>query len=377
MGLLAAVAENLATIRDYRAGRTRIRVVDLNVTGRCPLDCLMCECRSLDHHKDWTTEELRVLADDIAREGVQGVFVGGGEPFVRRDISEVLIGFARAGLRVSTITSGSVPRAFDDARLAVLDQHVAEIDLSLDSVVPEEHNAIRNSPHANRMARETLAALARLRRTRRNLRAVITRLNFRRVDELVPLAAEHGFTSVGFQPVTDAPNYPPLTAKVGKPELLLIPEEVPELERTLRRAVGRAREFGLATNAGELLRWIGRYFRNRAAGRPSYDGLVNKFYCLVACERISLGHDGRVSICAILPTEDSVKRKSVHEVLNEPHPLRERIRSGKLTEACGKCFCGLEGNVTFSGRVDPIRNFPQAAADVGDKVWKRIAGGSP
>lgn len=375
MGLLAAVAENLATIRDYHAGRTRIRVVDLNVTGRCPLDCLMCECRSLDHHKDWTTEELRVLAEDIAREGVQGVFVGGGEPFVRRDISEVLAGFARVGLSVSTITSGSVPHAFDDARLADLDEHVADIDLSLDSVVPEEHNAIRNSPHAHRMARETLERLVGLERTRRSLKAVITRLNFRRLDELVPLAAQHRFESVVFQPVTDAPNYPPLAAKTGKPELLLVPEEIPELERTLRRAAARARELGVVTNAGVILRWVGRYFRNRAAGRPSYEGLVNKFYCLMACERISIGHDGRVSICAILPTEDSVKRTGVHDVLTTPHPLREQIRRGQLTETCGKCFCGLDGNVTFSGRANPIRNFPQAVTDVGERVWERMKGG--
>ena len=328
------------------------------------------ECRALDAGTDWTTEELLRLAEEMKEAGIQGVFVGGGEPFLRRDIWQVLEAFHGRGLCVSTITNGSLPRVFDDNGLHVLDRCVGAIDISIDSAIPEEHNALRGTPRAYHLGMETLERLARLTRTRRTLRAVITRLNYRQLDLLVPLAAKYGCAGLEFQPVTDSATYPPLSPKVGKKDLLLSAADVTELSVVLRRAGERARETGLRTNAVDLVQWAGRYFVNRSEGRASHDGLINRLYCRAASDRVTIGHDGRVSLCAIIPTEDSARRSSLGQILATPNRQRESVCKGNLLPGCRDCFCALELNVGFSARVDPIRNFRFSVADFTRRLRK-------
>ena len=46
MGAFASVADDFRTILRHKTGRTRIRGVDLNLTGACSYDCIMCVNRT-------------------------------------------------------------------------------------------------------------------------------------------------------------------------------------------------------------------------------------------------------------------------------------------------------------------------------------------
>ena len=90
--------------------------VYLAVTNRCNLKCYYCY-GEYANRKDWrefTTEELLTLIDDLARQGTRLLQLQGGEPLLRDDI-EVLIDRVRYnGIICDLITNGIlVEQKFD------------------------------------------------------------------------------------------------------------------------------------------------------------------------------------------------------------------------------------------------------------------------
>lgn len=120
------------------------------VTGRCNLRCRHCF-----HWREVAIgvagprlEDLRRLADSAARMGpLLWVSLGGGEPFLRRDLVEVASAFARHGLRHLAIpTNGLLPERAEAFAEEVLgrhpDLHLA-LSVSFDGP-PAVHDAIRD-----------------------------------------------------------------------------------------------------------------------------------------------------------------------------------------------------------------------------------------
>lgn len=83
-------------------------VVRVDITGECNLRCLHCQASMFLGHrdKDLTTEEWKSFLLQFAQEGGLYVTFLGGEPFLRRDLIE-LIEFGRSvGLRSAVTTHG-------------------------------------------------------------------------------------------------------------------------------------------------------------------------------------------------------------------------------------------------------------------------------
>ena len=70
----------------FKFNMPNFKSVTINITGKCNFDCLFCECQKLNHKSDLTFEEITDFFDVMARRGVRSVFIGGGEPFLRKDI---------------------------------------------------------------------------------------------------------------------------------------------------------------------------------------------------------------------------------------------------------------------------------------------------
>jgi MoaA/NifB/PqqE/SkfB family radical SAM enzyme len=130
------------------------------VTGRCNLRCRHCF-----HFKEVAEgvagpplDDLRRLADSAARLGpLLWVSFGGGEPFLREDLSEVAGAFARHGLRHLAIpTNGLVEdRQTEFVRKTLSEFPDLHLSVSVSFDGPSEiHDAIRQVPggHARSMA---------------------------------------------------------------------------------------------------------------------------------------------------------------------------------------------------------------------------------
>ena len=109
-------------------------IVVWNITRACNLACVHCyndsgACKADD---ELSTEEAKVVLDDLAQFGVPSVLFSGGEPLMRPDLFE-LIGYAgEQGVRTVISTNGTLITT--DVAKKIKERGVSYVGISLDGV---------------------------------------------------------------------------------------------------------------------------------------------------------------------------------------------------------------------------------------------------
>lgn len=102
-----------------KQGRLKLTSAYLHVTNRCNLHCLGCysmEDRERKMLKEPSTEELKIAIWRLGEAGVRTLAISGGEPFVRRDLYEVLL-YAKTEVgieNITVITNGTISANFSE-----------------------------------------------------------------------------------------------------------------------------------------------------------------------------------------------------------------------------------------------------------------------
>lgn len=151
------------------------RVIDLELTNRCNLRCRMCwfygEGGVGDKHRgrELSTEEVFRVIDQAAR-FKSVVYLGGAEPFLRRDFFDIL-GYIKArGLFVSFTTNGTL---LDPGKIETLvNLEVDQVTFSVDGI-EQLHDNIRGEGTYRRVVR-AIAELSKCRKQRGSTRPFIS-----------------------------------------------------------------------------------------------------------------------------------------------------------------------------------------------------------
>ena len=149
--------------------------VTMYVTTRCDERCIHCyywDQLNPSPNRDFSLSEFeRTLA---SMDEIFNLFIGGGEPFLRRDLSEILLA-AYTRNRVANLyvpTNGQHTARIVDTLESVLDRAPNlrfHLNLSVDHVDEEQHDRIRGKKGAYRRLLETAAAIKPFRRLHPNL----------------------------------------------------------------------------------------------------------------------------------------------------------------------------------------------------------------
>ncbi|ERN52073.1 radical SAM/SPASM domain-containing protein [Alkalihalophilus marmarensis] len=125
--------------------------VDFNLTNGCNLACSHCHSSSgpkLDN--ELTTDEIIKVIDDLYQMGTLKIAFAGGEPFIRRDILQILThACSLPGWTVSIITNGLF---LSKSMVEKLKENCPDlaINISLDGSTPENYSVLRkqvNNPN--------------------------------------------------------------------------------------------------------------------------------------------------------------------------------------------------------------------------------------
>jgi MoaA/NifB/PqqE/SkfB family radical SAM enzyme len=114
--------------------------VQFYITARCNLTCQQCNIIYANSDmRECTISEIEKIADNLAEMGVAIVLLTGGEPFIRRDLPEIIYAFESRGLHVRMQTNGL---ATEEQIHAAIDAGGTDISISLDSLQPKVQDKV-------------------------------------------------------------------------------------------------------------------------------------------------------------------------------------------------------------------------------------------
>lgn len=120
------------------------RSVDVEITSRCNLRCQYCyyfDNPSVTY-QDLPTNEWLKFFDELGRCTVMDVTLQGGEPFIRKDLPELIDGIVRNRMRFSILSNGGLI----DEKIASYIAKTCRCDsvqISVDGASPETHDVCR------------------------------------------------------------------------------------------------------------------------------------------------------------------------------------------------------------------------------------------
>ena len=120
------------------------RSLDISITNRCNLRCTYCShfTGAGDVSQDLPKEEWLQFFQELNRCAVMNVTIGGGEPFCRKDLSELIEGIVRNRMRFNILSNGTL---ITDGMAAFLAStgRCDGVQVSIDGSVPTTHDAFR------------------------------------------------------------------------------------------------------------------------------------------------------------------------------------------------------------------------------------------
>jgi MoaA/NifB/PqqE/SkfB family radical SAM enzyme len=121
--------------------------VTWHITNLCNLNCVHCYSRGCGEYNELDMEEVNQIIEGIAQANIFKVHFGGGEPFMRPDIIEIIASLCGRNIAVSVSTNGLL---VDGQKVRELKRAgLSSVYISIDSVEPAIHDRIRGCAGAH------------------------------------------------------------------------------------------------------------------------------------------------------------------------------------------------------------------------------------
>lgn len=154
------------------------------VTRRCNFRCKMCNVWTHGDRKwEMSLSEIERAADILQKLRIPNIVISGGEPFLRRDLPEIVNIFSVRGFSIRLQTNGS-------SNIDRLEQVIAaglnDINISFHSLDPEKHDFITGIKGAWESAHESLKyAVKRLPKSMVAAATTVSDLNIDEFEDIV------------------------------------------------------------------------------------------------------------------------------------------------------------------------------------------------
>ena len=174
--------------------------ISMNITKKCNLRCIQCFSSSgVIKEKELTTKDFYKLFDDMHKHGTFYICLGGGEPFTRPDLFDILAYGKKKQLAISIVSNG-----------LLLTKEILEKlnDLDLDYLwisfegLKENHERLRGVGTFDKTLK-TLELLKKYYKGRTALRMSINKYNIDEVEDLVKIGEKYHIDLIRFTPLLE------------------------------------------------------------------------------------------------------------------------------------------------------------------------------
>ena len=330
--------------------------VHYGITHRCNLRCRMCGLWKIgNRHSELGLPQIRQVARNLRRLGTTAISLGGGEPFLRPDLPEIIRAFSDLGIEVRVLTNGLVHDP--DLLRRVQETGIRHVSLSLDTPDPARQADICAREGVWEGILQAVRHWAEHLRPRRGLgvlNCVVTRLNHLELPRIVELAEAFGFYA-SFVPL-ELHHYrdADLGCREAFHDMPFTAEDHPRLDAAFNELIRMKAQGRRVFNSTPFLEYTLRYLKGQPTG----------WRCRAGSLSFSLSPEGLYSMChrfqgtGRFGTEQvSAADPDFVDWFLEEHAAREAER---VASKCQSCFrpCWQEVALAFTHP----RAFLEAAA---------------
>ena len=308
----------------------KLNEITLEVTQQCPNYCIYCSSLS-DMTKTGRLEYATLIKviDDAALLGAKSVILSGGEPFLRKDIVEIVNHIYAKGLKVLIYSSGIYRE--EDGCIAIPKSILSSLQVKLDEIIfnyetihPVLYSTIMgNKPSGMQLLDETITTAVGL-NIPVEVHLVPMRCNFKQIPEVLDKVYAMGVKKVSFLRLV------PQGRVLSNREMILLGyEEQEELKQILDNCQST-------------------YQDKIRLGLPFAAKCSN---CGTGTNKLTVRYDGHVFPCEAFKdgmmeieegiTPDNVKEKSLRQIYEEsPYlmTIRKWLESYQGCENSEHCF---------------------------------------
>ena len=307
-------------LRNLALRRPLLAVFQVNL--RCNSSCGYCNLPLNVGCYEMSREEIREVFAKLYHDGLRVVFVQGGEPLLRRDLTAILHDLHDMGFHLTVITNGTrltapLVQQFDDLG--------SSLSISLDTLDPATYERIRGADQLDAV----LAGLDHLQHYRhpKFLTCIVSEANREEAAEVVAFARQRGFL-----PVVGAYHWD--VGLYGK------------LDATLMYDRQQARAVFEQLLQQDLL--PPGYLRQYATDNVTWLGGGTLASCDAGGYSIAIDASGNVSRCLSLPPVGNLRESSLSDIISRFD--RQSIQFCSDHSSCNR----LDGRVIGSVLRHPI-----------------------
>jgi MoaA/NifB/PqqE/SkfB family radical SAM enzyme len=341
--------------------------VQFYVTARCNLTCAQCNIIYANADvRECSLDEVERIADNFATMGVAIVLLTGGEPFVRKDLPEIIRAFESRGVHVRMQTNGI---ASEEEIHKAIEFGGRDISISLDSLDPATQDAINGDFQKSwHRALKTMSVFTKYlprEGSFASLGCVLQRRNLGDIEDVIRFGTSVGwFTSLVPIHVTD--NLHPMSFRTFDQSLRFRPDEYVYVDRVIERVRHLRTDGYLLYDSDQYLDDIKRFVRNEATTWRSKNAGIcdspNLYFALLPNGDFAPCCDHRMAaaVHAYAPDFPQVYRDGA---------FRDDVLS--ITKGCDGCMYGSYPEMTISMRflAAKLERFKLFLSSPPEKSW--------
>lgn len=322
------------------------RSIVFEITHRCNLRCKMCgyygETGVRPNYRDeLSVDEIEKILDDISSFS-PFVVITGGEPFIRKDMIEILGLFKDRKIKFGIITNGTLIDDNIAKKLSELDPVV--INISMDG--PREIHEMIRGPNTFNRTIECIKLLKGHGYSKITINYVISKINFQYLDEMAKLTKDLD-VNLQFQHL----QFTDKKRNDGHREMIKryfnfynedrtsgICTELYDFDiKQLKEQVGNIRD---KINSNSRIRFlpnldleeIEKYYLD-------LDHYTHSEYCIYPWKEARINPYGEMVYCIMEPIAGSLLNSSFKEVWNnkDMRYFRKVLKNEKLFPNCARC----------------------------------------
>lgn len=287
-------------IGDYLLTK-RMKHMIVHVTNACNFRCDHCFVDFEDQKRDLKLADYQQLAADS--DPLLWLDIGGGEPFLRKDLADIVCAFDSKIVHIPT--NGSlIPQMIKSLKeMKARSNREIIIGLSLDGLA-ETHDTIRKAPGSYEQVWEAYDALRELGGISIKICTVINRSNF---HEIIPLMEEVKARGVDFHSVILLRGET-LDPDMALPTLIELRAIGPEIFNILKQY-----DYGRSRISAHILRNFHSYMWE--VSLSTLERQTQVIPCLAGQSQLVVNGDGSVSACEMLDPVANITEQRLPDII--------------------------------------------------------------